>query len=512
MQRPPPPGNSLASAGYSETIPYVTAGRTEKLSMLSLIRSIGVEPTCNAAVLVLAVVLGAFLRFSDLSMSEMSADEGASWAAARAPSISKVLEIQPRLNPGKFAAHELVLHGWNRLFGDSLTAMRSLSALAGTLGVIATFILTQELLALKQVVPNGPRENVAQARPGAPSSRLAGAIAALLFAVNLVFIKYAQEARMYSVALLFGLIQIASFLRSTHRPSPAALLITSVFTSLAIACTFTMLLILVPEALWLAHVARAWRRVIYGRVALAGLALMSGLVWLIPLAVAYLHERAQAPALIAYAWASEPPIWAPISMFNKAVGSIAFPVVLVLALWGTVQTWRVEHAAAVFALLLMLAPPIVVLSASYLLRPAFVERYMLASFVPFFVLVAFGISSMRAFRTRLCLTTLVTMLALGHVYSYRRQAHDVQWREAAHAAARTNGSSIMVAPPYAADVVRYYLRDSPGRRAIASGYERSATAAIVAESGVSPAEAARIAATFPRLLMSLRGVIVRGQW
>ena len=463
----------------------------------------------SVGVLVLAVVLGGLLRFSGLGGREMSADEGASWAAASGSSVSQVLRLQPRLNPGKFAVHEIALHGWIRLFGDGLATMRALSALAGTLGIVAMFCLAYELFAPYRAIPHGVNENVFQESGETPPS-LTAAFAAVVFAVNLVFIKYGQEARMYSVALLCALIQVEFFLRSVRRPAPAALSLTAMFTALAIASTFTMLLILPPEALWLAYLVRRRDKAICRRVIFAALALAGGLILLIPPAIIYLRVRAQAPALLAYAWASPPPFWEPFSMFNKAAGSIAFPAVLGLALWGIARGWRAEHDAVVFALLWMLVPPILVLAASDLIRPAFVERYLLTSFVPFFLLVAFGIWHVRGLPAQVGLLAIVTLLALGHVYSYRRRAHDVQWREAVQAASATAGCTLAVAPPYAVDVVRYYLRDSHSGCSVVSGRAKSAAVAIVADTGVSPAEAAHIAAACPHLLARLRGVIVRG--
>jgi hypothetical protein len=509
-RRSTPPGKAvaLAMAGSIRTITCSAAASSGNAAPVSpRIRAGTGGQLGGIAFLVVAVALGGVLRFSNLGISEMSADEGASWAAASASSVSQVLQLQPRLNPGKFAVHDLALHGWIRLFGDELPAMRSLSALAGMLGIVAVFFLARELFGLNEALIHRPAEQTRHQRTGTSSSLLP-ALAAVLFAVNLVFIKYAQQVRMYSVALLCGLLQVEFFLRSVRRSTPATLLFTALFTALAIAATFTMSLLLVPEVLWLAYLLRRRDKAIYRRAAFVGLALIGGLLLLIPPAIIYLRVRAQEPPLLAYAWASPPPVWAPISMFNKAAGSIAYPVVLGLALWGLIRSWHPERDAVVFMLLWMLVPPLLVLAASYLIRPAFVERYLLASFVPFFLLVALGVSSVRGFPAQCALLALVTLLALGHVYSYRRRAHDVQWREAAQAAA--TGRPIAVVPPYAADVVRYYLRDSPNDRSVAPGQAKSAAVAIVADSGVSPAEAARIAAAFPRLLKRLRGVIVRG--
>jgi 4-amino-4-deoxy-L-arabinose transferase-like glycosyltransferase len=452
------------------------------------------------------MVIGGLLRFANLSRAEMSADEGASWAAARAPSLIQVIELQPTLNPGKFAVHELALHGWIKLFGDQLAAMRALSAFAGTLAIAVVFFMARELFGTDQAI-HCPAE-LRNQRDERRSSSIA-AVAAMLFAVNLVFVKYAQEARMYSVALLGALIQVGFFCRSLRRTAAVDFVLTALFTAFAIGTTFTICLILPPETLWLAYLRRYKCIALRRRAALAGLALLSGIVLLIGPTIIYLHAREHEPALVSYAWASTPPFWAPLSMFNKATGSLGFPVALALVFWGLVQTWSRERDAIVFVLLWMLLPPILVLAASYLIRPAFVERYMLASFVPFFLLVAVGLCRTTGVLTRYALLALVTVVALAHIYSYWRNPHDVQWREASQIALATNGRTIFVAPPYAADVVRYYLRDSHRNRLVETSPNGRAAVAIVADTGVSAREAALISSAFPRLLITLRGVIVR---
>src|SRR5262245_28683904 len=95
--------------------------------------------------LLIAIVLGGYLRFSDLGRPELSDDEGASWAAAAASSLSGVVALQARLNPGKLAVHELALHGWMALFGDRIAAQRSLSAALGTISILIVFWIAWEL-------------------------------------------------------------------------------------------------------------------------------------------------------------------------------------------------------------------------------------------------------------------------------------------------------------------------------------------------------------------------------
>jgi hypothetical protein len=499
----------------------------------------------------LAIAAGAVLRFSNLGLREMSADEGASWAAAQVLSIGALVRLQPMLNPGKLAFHEIALHGWIRLFGDGLVALRSLSALAGTLCIPAVFFVARELFAY---VPSMRVERIGwgdgSLRDGPPlrgERDLIAGFGALIFAVNLVTIKYAQEARMYPMALLFALMQVGFFLPLARDPKGWSFLLVAFFTALAIGCSFTMGLLLAAELAWLVYII--WRsshprahdegrfqsetksteriqiRDELKSPALAAAALITGLVLLAPLALVYLHVRAHAPALIAYAWATPPPLWAPLALFNKGTGSFAFPAMLVLAIWGTVCGWRDQRDAVMFALIWMLLPPLIVLGASLLIRPAFVERYMLASFVPFFLSVALGIWHSKTPTWRGLLVVIVAGLALAHVYSYERRPHDTQWREAVQAATSASNDGMAVAPPYAIHVVRYYLchpeegsspqvarRESPARgdkRVRPARDNPPAAAAIVGTTGTLPAEAARIAAEYPRLRASLRGVIVR---
>src|SRR5260370_8654311 len=94
------------------------------------------------ALLALALVLGAGLRFYRLGAAELSADEAASWAGATAPDLRTVIARQRSLDPGKLALYDAALHGWIVLAGASVRSMRALSALLATVPTPLLFFVT----------------------------------------------------------------------------------------------------------------------------------------------------------------------------------------------------------------------------------------------------------------------------------------------------------------------------------------------------------------------------------
>jgi len=479
--------------------------------------------------LAVAILLGARLRFAAIGAREMSADEGASWAAAAAPSLGEVARIQAVLNPGKLAVYEIVLHGWMKLFGDGLGAMRALSAMLDTLGIVVVFALVRELLGVRSSTP----QDESAAFGGIPfaEAETVAALAALLFAVNLVTIKYARELRMYPLALLVVLLQVWFFIRAVRRGSGFDLAPLAVLTALAVATHFSAAFMVVAETLCLPALPRMPSRHMRAsrmapQIAIAA-ALGAGAMLFLILALPALRTGASAFANGATAWIERPRWWAPLALFNKGVGSFAFPVMAALVGWGAWRGWFRARAAVTFALAWMWLPPLLILGTSYLFSPMFVERYALWCFVPFFTLTAFGSWELRSVSIGRAVIGapgvvgaigLVVALALGHLHAYRMRPHDTQWREAASAAAAViaPGMKIAIAPPFAVNVVRYYLRDT---RTAGAGIAASDSAAKGSEAGVlvigdqwnARDKDAKLLAEFPHPLAGFRGVRIYGR-
>jgi len=476
----------------------------------------------TVALLAIAIALGAWLRFAAIGAREMSADEGASWAAAAAPSLAEVVRIQAALNPGKLAAYEVVLHGWMVLFGDGLGAMRALSSMLDTVSIVVVFVLVRELLGARSW--RGQSESESAVSDGIPSAEAetVAALAALLFAVNLVTIKYARELRMYPLALLIVLLQVWFFIRAARRGSRFDLVPLAVLTALAVAVHFSAAFMIVAEALCLPALPRmSWRRArapsMDGPFAIAA-ALGAGAALFLIVALPALRTGASAFAQGATGWIERPRWWAPLALFNKGVGSFAFPVMAALAGWGAWRGWVRARAATAFALAWMWLPPLLMLVASYAFSPMFVERYALWCFVPFFMLAALGAWELRIVSMRAVAIGLAVALALGHLHAYWRRPHDTQWREAARAAAGTlaPGMKIAVAPPYAVNVMRYYLRDTQAAEAAvpagdSDAHDSDTNVLVVGDQWNAREEAAKLLAQYPHQLAAFRDVRIYGR-
>src|SRR5215471_18335882 len=458
--------------------------------------------------LLMAIVLGGYLRFADLGRLEMSDDEGASWAAASAPSLRGVVTLQARLNPGKLAVHELVLHWWMSLFGDRIVAQRSLSAALGTISILIVFWIAWEL-------NRPPPDSEDVGSTARDEALMIAALCTVVYAANLVTIKYAREARMYPVMLAATLLQVGFFVRASRRGGIISYLGAALFAIIAIAANFAAALVPATEGLWLLYLLmrsgirvqnpesrRAWS--LLAALALAALAFFA-------FAMPALRGATNAVENGAITWIQLPAIWEPVALFNKATGTFAFPVLALAAAYGAWRGWRHRPDAIRFGLLWMWAPPVLMVIVSYAVRPLFVERYALSCFVPFFILVGIGIWELRDQLWRAAALLIVLAMSLGHVAVFDRKLHDAQWREAAALAGASlrTGETMTTVPAYSVWVVRYYLPSAERERTIDFvRTHRDASVVLLRDHGVAPALAAAIRQAYPVELAKLRGVVV----
>ena len=148
-------------------------------------------PGSAAVWVAIAVVLGTFLRVWRIDqLGEFDFDEVASvWYARQEPAeIFAAIAGAPFEHP---PLYYVLLHWWNQAFGESEPLVRLMSVPSGVLMIPVTYVLGRRLF-----------------------TPFVGVVAALIVAASPQLVFYSREARMYSIATLFGLLALYLFLRA----------------------------------------------------------------------------------------------------------------------------------------------------------------------------------------------------------------------------------------------------------------------------------------------------------
>ena len=457
--------------------------------------------------LLIAIVIGAYLRFHRLARIDMNGDEGASWAAASAPSVQQVAKIERRVDPGKLALYDVMLHEWIGVLGDSLFAMRAMSAALGTIAIVLVFAAVREIC----------RSLGGEA--AAAVGELAGAFAALLYATSLQMVLSDRIVRMYPLVLCAELLQITFFVRAQRRGGMLNYLAVAVFTAAMVAANFTANFLIAMEALWLGWLllVALWdaqsRRLAVLRPACAlaaGIAIL--LPWL-PRAFDSSHNAVKGGAI---SWIKLQPISWPYTTLRDSTGNeTLFWILVALAAFGVWRQWRSGRLVVEFFALWMAGPILAVVAVTYLIHPLEFARYVLISFVGMFALAALGAASVRFTALSIALVILLIHLSVGPVHDWMRHPYEAAWRDATMLAAmRTTGAEqVAVIPSFCTDVVRFYMPRERRAAAVAMTDQCSqAPVLILSGRGLIPPKRIAIAeACYPRLIAKLNLVEVRAR-
>jgi hypothetical protein len=457
----------------------------------------------------IAVILGAYLRFYHLTLADMNADEGASWAAATAPNLHLVAATEQRIELlGKLPLYDFVLHGWVRVFGGSLFTMRALSAGMGTVAIGLLFVAVREVCLW---FADEPDVEVAE---------LAGAFAALLFATNVRMVLESRLVRMFPLMLAAEFLQILFFVRAQRKGGLSNYAGIAAFSALMIALEFSSSLLLVAEGLWLGVLllgklasARAGRLAIFR----PGFAVLAGLGLLVPVLLAGVAaSSARAVRFGDLDWIRLQPITWPYEVLRHSVGSHKlFWILAALGVLGAWRQWRRARLASAFFSIWMAGPLLAVLAVTYLIHSLEFYRYVLIAFAGLFALAALGAASFRSTIVRVAVAALLVSLSIRPTHHAINHPHQASWREAVALAAKqaAPGERIAVYPDYCENVVRFYVE--PARRGEVYGVDdcrKPASLLLLTGWGIMPhAQIAAMEKCYPHLIKRLFLVEVRSR-
>jgi 4-amino-4-deoxy-L-arabinose transferase-like glycosyltransferase len=464
--------------------------------------------------LLLALALGATLRFFRLGARELSIDESLSWAESAGQTVADVVRVQHELDSGKFPIYELAQHLWIKIFSESEAALRALPALFGSFSILLVFILSVEvMLALSSVPPSSPA-TIGERESDGIQIYMVSAVCALLFAVGLPSVEIAREARMYSMMLAWMLVQIIFLLRARRIGGLANYAGTALFSALAIATNFTAVLVIAAEGLWIVYLGIAAKQPDRDRSGktplLIGAALVAAILLLMPFFAGLLYG-VQGVSRGDYNWINPPGRWEPLATFESGLGSWPFPLFALFAILGGVRLWRAHRDEAVLLLLWLALPPVVLFIGSYLITPMLVTRYLISSFVPLFVLTAIGIDSLPVPSYRTGAVIALVVLSLIRVSSTLRP-DDGRLRNACEVALANAGPERRVGAYRGYYLVRYYLRKAQRQGVqvvrIPLHAAPDAPRVVVVSQTATPAQVAQISHSYPVLVARFKNVMV----
>jgi len=227
-------------------------------------RSVSARVTTPGPALAAIVLLGAALRFSDLSGQSIWTDElftvrvvdgGGFWDL---PSRVADTEAAP-------APYYLLAWIWAAVFGHGDAAFRALPALLGTITIPVVYLAVKEL-----------------------SSKRAALIGAALCACSPILVWYSQEARAYALYVLLAAASFWLFARALNDERDRVLVAWAIASAAAIASYYLAAIPVLLEAAVLLWVARDRR----GRVAVAAAAVLATIGAQLPNALDHSSKQA----------------------------------------------------------------------------------------------------------------------------------------------------------------------------------------------------------------------------
>lgn len=186
-------------------------------------------------VLIIGLVLvSAGLRFCMIGAKDIWLDEANTVSIASSDAGAMIAKLKLDSSP---PLYYLILHYWMMLFGRSETAIRSLSAVFGIALVAAVYAVARRLFGREVALLSG-----------------------LFMALAPIQVMYSQETRMYTLLPLFSLLAFHFFLKYLEDPRLVPLILSALFTALALD-THNFAFFLLPVQLLMLFLSRSRSRI-----------------------------------------------------------------------------------------------------------------------------------------------------------------------------------------------------------------------------------------------------------
>jgi len=363
--------------------------------------------TTSFCLLVLIILVAAILRLHCIASKSFWLDEGISVEIARLPWRQFFYVLRHReIN---MALYYLLLHFWLAL-GSTEGFIRGLSVLFSVATVPVLYALGARLF-----------------------GRTAGLLAAWLLAINAYHIRYAQEARSYTLVVFFSTLATWLLVRNLQEPASAHWAAYTVACALAVYSHFFGALVVLAHGVSLAFLRRAdlpWKRLARSGRWFAYL--------MIPIAMVVATVGAGSMQ-----WIPPVKMSAVLEFFIMLAGNGGAPLLALdvmaaaLAVFAAGREWRNGGLAMngwgyalVFAWLVV---PLAVVLAVSVVRPIFLARYLILCLPALVLTVATGITQLRPRGLTWIFVAAISIFSILGDTSYYRRDFDLDredWRAA----------------------------------------------------------------------------------
>jgi mannosyltransferase len=376
----------------------------------SQLQAIIASPTAWRLALLTTFLAAVALRLYGLGSESLWFDEAWSFKISQMDPWQILFSTPEDNNP---PLYYLILHYWVLLTGDSEFAIRLPSAIASALAVPLIYGVGRMLF-----------------------GRPAGLMAALILSLSAYQIRYAQEARAYSLMTFLSLASFYFLLKLLWEGRSLAATIGYIAATTLLIYTHVYGMFLVgAQLLFLLATGQDLRR------------------WVVPAGlVALLYAPGAARIAVNLlssqgAWKSGGMNWVPeptlahfvdffvlYSGFALLAGAFGL-----LAVWGLVDLVRSKQGSTAWLLVAWLLVPIVVpFIVSHLYQPMLLDRYTIAASPAFYLLVARGVEGLGSIRyprvlphVRILLAVVVAAVSIAAIHDYYAAATKEPWRQVA---------------------------------------------------------------------------------
>ncbi len=330
--------------------------------------------------LLLALILGVsfFIRLYGMETENIWPDEGLTIYNAH-KSISH--NVGWSLSLAYFPLYHIILSAWEKFFGLSEFSMRLLSVIFGTLSVYIVYLIGSLMFGKK-----------------------AGIYSALITALSSYHVYYSQEARVYMLFALLALLSIYFYLKYLQSTRNKDLAYYILFTLLMLNTHGPAIFILFFQNVhYLLFTRKGHKKWIFTQCAI--------FISFLPLLIIVLSRMSELshyltvskPGIIAIARTfytfSAGTTYEPMALAFGAAISLLFFILAFLAITPLYKNIKNRDYAKLsnisFLLLWLIAPMLLLVLQSYAFYSLYFDRYIIASSIALYLLVAASISALK---------------------------------------------------------------------------------------------------------------------